>query len=151
MQATDIFNNKASGEVAFDLLKRMGMNAELVATGWGTVVQKRANREPNVWGIFHTGWSGLDDINPAVNVSLRTNGSGAWFGWPDDLRIETLRDEWFAATDAEAAKRATTRMQVFETVPCIPLCLTYFPSGISNRVQDALDGPVPYFWNVRKT
>lgn len=153
LQATDIYNNKASGEVTFDLLKRMGMNAELVATDWGTVVQKRANKEPNVWGIFHTGWSGLDNINPAVNVSLRTNGAGAWFGWPDDPRIEKLREEWFAATDPEAAKRTTTQMQVlaFETVPYIPLCLTYFPSGVSNRVQGVLEGPVPYFWNVRKT
>jgi hypothetical protein len=29
---------------------------------------------------------------PANHLPLRGNGKGAWFGWPDDPKIEELRD-----------------------------------------------------------
>ena len=34
------------GEITYDLLKQMGMNAELAATDWATLMNRRASREP---------------------------------------------------------------------------------------------------------
>ena len=34
------------GEITYDLLKQMGMNAELAATDWATLTNRRASREP---------------------------------------------------------------------------------------------------------
>ena len=33
------------GEVTYDLLKKLGMNAELAATDWATLTNRRASRE----------------------------------------------------------------------------------------------------------
>ena len=44
-------------------------------------------------------------------------------GWADDVKLEALRAEWFAATD-DAARReipAQIQQRAFEVVPFIPL------------------------------
>ncbi len=54
-----------------DLLTRLGMNVEFVATDWGTVLARRANRNPPTqggWSIFHTWWVGPDLANPALHA-----------------------------------------------------------------------------------
>ena len=45
------------GDVTYEVLKQLGMNVEFVASDWGTVVQRRGNREgvdKGGWSIFHT-------------------------------------------------------------------------------------------------
>ena len=47
---------KAWGDVTADLLKRLGMNVDFVATDWGTVVARRAQKSPpgqGGWHMFH--------------------------------------------------------------------------------------------------
>src|SRR4030088_554385 len=46
---------KAQGDVTADLLKRMGMNVDFVATDWGTVGTRRAQKTPPGQG----GWEGV--------------------------------------------------------------------------------------------
>ena len=44
---------------------------------WGTLVQRRASKEPpdkGGWNMFITGWSGLDMTTPVTNQTLRSNG-----------------------------------------------------------------------------
>ena len=77
------------------------------AMDWATLVQRRAKTEPveqGGWSIFHTGWSGLDMVNPAGHVFLRGNGKAATVGWPTSPKIEELRDAWFKAPDLAAQK-----------------------------------------------
>src|SRR5262249_28441238 len=62
---------KAMGEVTVDLLKRLGMNVDFVATDWGTVVARRAQKTPpgqGGWHMFHTWHSGAGAIIPAANI-----------------------------------------------------------------------------------
>src|SRR3712207_3112848 len=92
----------ALGEVGHDLLRRLGMAVDYRVSDWGTLVQRRASREPperGGWSMFHTTWNGLDGINPGVMQFLRANGPSAWFGWPDIPRLEELRLSWFDALD----------------------------------------------------
>ena len=43
--------------------------------------------------MFFTNWVGADVVNPVVNVSISGKGkNGAWFGWPEDAKLEALRD-----------------------------------------------------------
>ena len=98
----------ALGEVGHDLLRRLGMDVDFRVSDWGTLVQRRASREPperGGWNMFHTTWNGLDGINPGVMTYLRANGQNAWFGWPDVPRLEELRLSWFDAPDLAAQKR----------------------------------------------
>ena len=152
MQPSEIPDNVAMSQLTFDLVKRMGMNAELLATDWGTLVTKRANKEPGQWNIFCTGFTGADQVDPAVNVQMRANGGDAWAGWPDVPGIEAARTRWFNATSPAEATAAAVEIQrlAFEYSPYATLGIIRFPSGLRNEVQDALTGPAPFFWNVRK-
>jgi len=131
------------------------MNVELVETDWGTVVQRRASREPTErggWSIFHTWWGGASIFNPAVNATMRGNGAGAWFGWPTDPRSEELHAAWLTAPTQEEQTRIATDIQrrAFETAPMVPLGQFFIRTGYRRSLTGVLKGPSPYPWNVRR-
>ncbi len=105
----------AEAQVATDVLKQIGMNVDFRVTDWGTVVQRRASKEPldkGGWNVFYTYLGGFGNISPAPNIAIRGNGAGAWFGWPTDPKMEALRDAWFEAPDLAAQQKITREMQV---------------------------------------
>ena len=122
------------------MLKRVGVNVDYQATDWGMVVQRRALTKPPAeggWNLFCTGFSGLDFFTPASHLPLRGNGKGAWFGWPDDPKIEALREAWFNAPDLAAQKKVgeQVQLQAFENVP-------YYPLGVAQlRPHSARTSP----------
>jgi peptide/nickel transport system substrate-binding protein len=133
----------------------LGLNVDIQAMDWGTLVTRRASKEPldkGGWSIFATGWNGLDVANPAVNLGLRGDGEKGWFGWASNPKIEQLREEWFAAPDVEAQKKLATAIQVeaFDSVPYVPVGQFLVPTAYRNTVQGILDSPVVVQWNVEK-
>src|SRR6202023_3096521 len=49
----------AEALVAADLLKKLGLNVEVAASDWGTLVTRRASKKPideGGWNLFATGW-----------------------------------------------------------------------------------------------
>jgi len=145
---------KALGDVGADMLKRIGMNVDAQYADWGSVLQRLAKPDPveqGGWSIFHTYWSGLDQIDPAVHVSIRGNGRAASRGWPNSPRLEALRDEWLFSTDLADRKRiaALIQEQVFIDVPYIPLGQILPPTVYRRTVTDVLPG-YALFWNLRK-
>jgi peptide/nickel transport system substrate-binding protein len=146
----------AVSQVTNDLLRRIGMNVEFVSVDWGTVVQRRASREPverGGWSIFHTTWSGADHLNPAGHQPIRGNGTAGWFGWPTDEATEQHRAAWFAAPDAAAQKAATEGMQArsMATVPYVPLGAFLHPNVFRRNVTGLIDGPALVFYNMQKS
>ncbi|WP_043835983.1 ABC transporter substrate-binding protein [Muricoccus aerilatus] len=147
---------KAFGDVSADLLKRMGMNVDFVATDWGTVGSRRALKTPpsqGGWHIFHTWHAGADCINPAAYTAIRANGDGAWFGWPKSDSVEAARDAWFAAPDIPAEKIAMDRLNK----EAMDFGL-YAPTGFflsyqawRRNVSGVVKGPLPFFWGVSKS
>ena len=112
--------------VTADLMRRVGFSVDLTAMDWGTVIQRRASKEPvekGGWSVFHSTWSGADIQNPAISQQTRTNKDGAWFGWPEDEEIEAMRALWLEAPDPATQKQIADAIQVraFETVSFIPL------------------------------
>src|SRR5207253_7537488 len=80
--------------VVGELLKKLGLNVEVQAMDWGTLVTRRASKEPTDKGgynMFATGWVGADLLDPVLNLPLKANGDKAWFGWPSDDKLEALR------------------------------------------------------------
>jgi len=151
---TDIAWSKALADITVDWLKKIGANVEAPAMDWATLVQRRAKMDPveqGGWSIFHTGWSGLDMINPAGHVFLRGNGKAAAVGWPTSPKIEELRDEWFRAPDLAAQKALAVKMQLqaFEDVPYIPLGQYFIPTCYQANLTGMLKGS-PVFWNIRR-
>ena len=151
---TDFPNLKAMSDVCADMLKRIGMNVDYVATDWGTLLTRRGKKVPvdqGGWSIFCTFGAGVDQASPAANLTLRANGDKAWFGWPDDPEIESLRDAWFQAPDLAAQKRiaAALQLEAFKTVPYVPLGQYFQATAYRTSLSDVLKG-FSIFWNVQK-
>ena len=139
--------------VTADVMAKMGFNLDLVSTDWGTVTQRRASQEPverGGWSVFHSTWSGADVVNPAIHQNLRANGAGAWFGWPTDPVLETMRNDWIDAADEPARRRLADAIQVraMETVPFIPLGYYWQPSAWRRNVTGVFPCQVAAFWNI---
>ncbi|MBX6369179.1 MAG: ABC transporter substrate-binding protein [Rhodospirillales bacterium] len=155
MSATDqpIVHNQAL--VTAELLKKIGFNVDFQAVDWGTLVTRRASKEPvdkGGWNIFHTWWVGTDVANPAVNAPLRGNGGNAWFGWPTNAKLEQLRDDWFAAPDLDAQKKIAAEMQkeAFRAVPYIPTGQFVIPTAFRKNLEGVIVAPIAFLWNVEK-
>jgi peptide/nickel transport system substrate-binding protein len=145
---------KALGDVGADMLKRIGMNVDAQYADWGSVLQRLAKQDPveqGGWSLFHTYWSGLDQLDPAVHVSIRGNGKAASRGWPTSERLELLRNEWLFSTDLGDRKRiaALIQQQVFVDVPYIPLGQILPPTVYRRSVTGVLSG-YALFWNLQK-
>jgi peptide/nickel transport system substrate-binding protein len=142
----------ALGEVAVDLLKRVGFNVEYAAMDYGTMMGRRNVQSPvdkGGWSAFVNGGGALDWLNPAVNTAIRGNGLSGYPGWPTSPRLEELRAAWFRATSIADQRAICTdiQQQCFLDVPCFPLG-TYFQSvAYRNSLTGILDG-FPLFWNV---
>ena len=156
MGATDQPTNYPLAEVAADMLKRVGVNVDYQATDWGMVVQRRALTKPPAeggWNMFCTGFSGLDFFTPASHLPLRGNGKGAWFGWPDDPKIEELREAWFNAPDLAAQKKIgedDPASGVRERAVLPARAWRSLPTAFRPDITGVPEG-FPIFWNVRRT
>ncbi len=151
---TDFPTLKALADVGADLMTQAGLKVDYQAMDWGTVVQRRAKKEPpsqGGWNVFHTFWEGLDHLNPATNVMLRGNGLAASPGWPTAPDIEALHDQWLSAPDEAAQKRIATDIQTraFADLPYIPLGQDYVPTVF--RGLTGMQSGFMMFWNVRRS
>jgi peptide/nickel transport system substrate-binding protein len=138
-----------------ETLRKLGLNAEVQAGDWGTLITRRTSKEPvdkGGWSIFHTWLVGPDVTSPAVNFAVRGSGQKAWFGWPDDAKIEELREAWFNATDPAAAKKAAEAVQTraFEFVPYIPTAQFILPTAYRTNLAGVIIAPMTLMWNVEK-
>ena len=155
LNATDLASINAATLVGADLFTRMGFNVDLVSTDWGTLVARRASRNPleqGGWSGFFTFWSGIDHWNPASHASIRGHGENAWPGWPTIPALEAQRDAWFNAPDAAAEAAAGREMQriAFEQVPYVPTGMYYQPTAYRRNLTGMLKGQPPLFWNIRR-
>jgi peptide/nickel transport system substrate-binding protein len=154
MSVSDLPVLTAECAVGADMFRKMGMNLDEQVMDWGSVVARRAKKDPpdkGGWNVFFTGWSGTDMFNPAGHLSLRGNGASAWFGWPTAPKIEALRDSWFDATDlaAQQAICVEIQKQALIDVPYVPLGQYFQLEAYRKNLSGVLTG-LPMFWNVKR-
>jgi peptide/nickel transport system substrate-binding protein len=155
LDAVDQPNPHAHALVAADLLKKLGLNVEIAASDWGNLVIRRASKAPidkGGWNVFGTGAVGSDGLDPTLNSWLRTNGEAAWFGWPSDEKIETLRQQWIEAADEPTRKKLAADIQTraFEVVPYIPTGQWVAKTAYRKNLQGLILGPAIFQWNLEK-
>ena len=141
--------------VVADLLKKLGINVDLQSMDWGTVVTRRASKEPidkGGWNIFPTGWVGADMLDPVLNLPLKANGGNGWFGWPSDDKMEALRTQWMKATTLDERKKLATAIQerAFEVVPYLPTGQWMPMTAYRKNVKGVIQAPAYLMWNVEK-
>ncbi|WP_159995603.1 ABC transporter substrate-binding protein [Roseomonas sp. 18066] len=151
---TDFAALNAISEVAGDMFRRVGINLDYQALDWGTVLTRVASQAPVEQGGWHV-WAnytlGVGAVNPAANTYLRGHGKSATFGWPDNPRMEALRNQWFDTPDLETQKKICRDMQAlaFQEVPYLPLGAFYQPTAYRADISGMLKG-FPIFWNIKR-
>ena len=146
----------AMSQVAEDVMRRMGMNVELVAMDFATMAQRRTSKEPSDkggWSLFVTVWTGSDIVNPAVHQMLRAAGATSWFGWPTDPEMESLRDQWTNASTEDEQKKLAIALQVqaFKSLPYIPLGSLIALVAYRKNLTGVFPAPVHAYWNIGKS
>ena len=154
--ATDYAQFKAFGEVVADGMKKAGINVDIIATDWGTMLQRRNNKGPidqGGWNCFVTGWEGSDHMDPSNHYAIRGNGDqpSAWPGWCVSPKLEEQRNAWFLAPDVAAQQRICREMQeqCMVDVPSVPLGQYVQPTAYRANIQGIRQG-FPVFWGIRK-
>ena len=146
---------KAMGEITADLLKKIGMTVDFVATDWGTVGQRRASKNPpgqGGWGMFHTWHAGSDCASPVGNIAIRTSGDKAWFGWPENAEIEQEISAWYDSKSLDEEKKIIAKVNKLGMQH-----VTYIPTGFflgyqawRSNLTGVSGGPLPWFWGPKK-
>jgi peptide/nickel transport system substrate-binding protein len=142
------------GQLTADVLKRVGFNVDLVESDWGTVVQRRASREPvekGGWSIFHTYGSAMSYINPAVSSLVKGTGPSGWFGWYTSPEMEETIQTWLDAPDAAAQLRIADAVnkKAQDEVATVPLGQFFIRTAYRSNLTGFVKGSMPYPWGVR--
>ena len=123
---TDVPRINAIAEVGADMLRKLGMNLDVIATDWGTTVQRSVSRQPpdkGGWHMFAAFSGGWDMSTPGTHQLMRGNGQGAYNGWPTLPKLEALRDDWLAEESPAAQLTLARKLQeqALDDVPYLPL------------------------------
>jgi peptide/nickel transport system substrate-binding protein len=155
---TDVVTLKAQPIVAAQLLRNAGFKVDLQSTDWQTVVSRRASQKPpkeGGWNMFFTNVISSDLVNPIANMQTNGKGkNGAWFGWPDDPKLEAMRDDFARSSSLEEQKKIATDIQkeIYDQVIYVPLGQYVGPSAWRKSLSGVLEGPAtPVFWNIEKS
>ncbi len=152
-----IYNNVL---VMIDLLKEIGVNVDAQSMDWSTLTSRRPktedpNTQPNVgWHIFPTWWTGYNMSSPLTNQPLVATGDekSAWFGWPKDEAIETLRADFIAAGSKEEQMKAIDGLQkrFYEHITYINTGQFLTPVAWRSSLKGVPDALLFVPWNVEK-
>jgi peptide/nickel transport system substrate-binding protein len=131
------------------------MNVDYEVMDWGTLVQRRASKEPpekGGWNMFITSWAGIDMTTPITNQPLRSNGDKAWFGWPDLPPVQAGIEAWLDAPDLATQKKVAGDLQekAVDLLPYLPLGQYFYDTACRTDITGIIPGQF-VFWNVRRT
>jgi peptide/nickel transport system substrate-binding protein len=154
----DVVTLKAQPIVAAQLLREAGFKVDVQAADWQTVVSRRASQKPpkeGGWNMFFTNLTAADVLNPVSLLQINGKGTkGGWFGWPENSKIEAMRDAFARTSSPEEQKKiaADIQTEVYDQVIYIPLGQYLVTASWRKSLTGVLDGPAtPVFWNVDKS
>lgn len=155
LDATENTNIHAFITVADQLLQEIGIKTKVEAMDWATVTSRRGSKEPVAsggWSIFISGPGGLDFLEPVGHLGLRSNCEKAWFGWPCDADIETMRASFADLTNLDERKALAEKIQLraLQTVPYIPIATQYQIRTYRANLSGLLTPPAPVYWNIER-
>ena len=143
------------GRVTADLMRRLGVNIDLVESDWATTIARRANKAPPTqggWSLHNTNFPAAAIANPAVSPIIRGTGERAWFGWPTDPASEAQVEAWINAADVETQTKAMAALQdaAWGSVPFAPTGLFRLRTAFRSDLTGVLQGPNPFLWNLKR-
>jgi peptide/nickel transport system substrate-binding protein len=141
-------------QVGAEQLRKAGVNVDLQTMDFGTMLRRRASKEPRDkggWNIFFTFNDGVFVDNPAANNMIRGDGKSGLEGWPNSPRLEALRDAWLDSTDLATEKQIGEQMQLqmWQDVPYIPMGFWVRTTAHRREIVD-LPWGLAAFYGVRR-
>ena len=146
----------ALGDVTADNLKKIGVNVEFAVSDWGTMVARRAKKDPpgqGGWNLFHTTVGGTGMSSPLTNFAINSNcGGDNWFGWPCDPKTEELRSAYIRAAEEGPSRAALEALHshLWKALPDIPVGQYIQPWAWRSNVTGVLRAHLLVFWNIDK-
>jgi peptide/nickel transport system substrate-binding protein len=146
----------ALGDVTAANLQAIGVKVDVRESDWGTMLARRAKKDPPAqggWHIFHTNLTSGTMFSPLTNFGVgMACGGKSWFGWPCDEQAEELQRAYVRAPD-EASRRAALEAlhkRLWEVVPLVTVGQYTQPLAWRNNVSGLLTANVNVYWNVEK-
>jgi peptide/nickel transport system substrate-binding protein len=156
LAATDHHTITPATQVLLNAMREAGLNVDAQALDWGSVVARRAKREPpseGGWNIFVTTSSGTTAVSPPINTWLGAGCERANVGWPCDEQLENLRTEFAFARTVEERQALAEQIQA-RAVEVVPyLIWGQWTQPLAYR-SDRIEGIVPVtgitpLWNIK--
>jgi peptide/nickel transport system substrate-binding protein len=159
MAPSDFATINAASLTTAAMLRKLGVNVDLQAMDWGTLVSRRPvkdppSKNPAGWHIFHTtsGYAGLKD--PWGHANISTACDKAWFGWPCSPRATKALDELAqqgAGTDTFKKGLTEYHSALMENIPYVPLGEFFQMAAYrKDHLGGILETPHTVFWSMTK-
>jgi len=142
--------------VTVQLLRDIGLNVDVQAMDWATVLSRRNSKEPvdkGGWNLLHSYVGGQVVTNPVWSITFSAACEQGIFGWPCDEELEDLRLKFALAQGEEARFEVaqTYSRRAFAMGHHVPLGQWSTFVAFSNKISDVLvTQDVPVFWNLKK-
>ncbi|HUA51179.1 MAG TPA: ABC transporter substrate-binding protein [Candidatus Sulfotelmatobacter sp.] len=146
----------ALGDVTAANLQAIGATVEVRESDWGTMLARRAKKDPPAnggWNLFNTNLTSGTMFNPLTNFAIgETCGGKSWFGWPCDEEADALERAYVRAPDAAAQRAALEALhrRLWQVVPFVPVGQYAQPLAWRNNVTGLLTATVNVYWNIEK-
>ena len=149
---TDFVTIGPMGDVTYDLLKKLGMNVEIIQTDWGSVTQRRAMKDPGAWNIFHTWAPSVVIGDPVQQWFARGLGPTGRFGWYQDEEIEKHSRAWLLGQDQAERDAAADAFQrrAFDNVPYVPVGQFQIRTALRKSLVGQIEASGAYMWNIKR-
>lgn len=155
--ASDVTYINALGMMAYQTMRDIGINVEMVTMDWASIGARRAKRDaPDAggWSAYTTVANELAIDSPITNLNLSAACGNKLPGWPCDEKLDELRTRWLFEQDPAKLKDdlALFHKRAFETVPYIYLGQYSAASAARKDIKGAekMWGGLPTIWVLDK-
>ena len=155
MYPTDLAVLEPLPPVAKDIMEKIGLNVDMQAMDWQTLVGRRNKKDAPAdggWNAFITSWNSVDNASPLTTPFLNAACEQALFGWPCDDTIQSLRDDFSREPDVAKQLEIVEKLQtrVSEAPTHVHLGQWYQPHAMGQNISGAPVSPVVAFWGYKK-
>jgi peptide/nickel transport system substrate-binding protein len=142
----------ALAEVTGDALRKIGVNVDMQTSDWGTLVVRRARKDPaekGGWNIFQSGIDVPVLSEPATNILVDTRCDGNnYVGWPCSEKLEAMRTAYI--DDPNPAALEAYSRALWTELPTLILGQYRQPLAWRKGITGVTKGLTLAFWNIRK-
>ncbi|MGE0421891.1 MAG: ABC transporter substrate-binding protein [Reyranellaceae bacterium] len=157
LAATDHNTITPATQVLIQAMREAGINLDVQSMDWGSVVSRRAKKEPPAqggWNIFVTTTGGVGSSNPVLHTWLGAACDKGLFGWPCDAKIEEMRNAFAFAQTLEEKKKIARELQTRAIEQVLYIPFGQWSTPLAYRA-DRIEGIVPntglaVLWGIRK-